>query len=311
VTNRKCKLGVEGLETRELMAGNITAFVSQGHLYVTESPGHQGKGQAVAVSQLADGKLRVKGLWSQDGGYSKVNGAAYKDFFVTGDLKVELGAGNDTIKLVRNTAIKGIDINMTSANAAALTDKDVVGVDGIRTDNQLSIRTGAGVDTVNVYDSIIGNDGSIYDNLDIKTGAGQDTVKVFTLNRWMEVKGHIFVSTYNGAETETDRVTMESVTARRHIAVMTGGGQDVVNMTNVFSGSDILISTDAGNDTVTLREMTALDDFWVYMGDQNDKLSIQYLNADEMTLDGGAGTDFLFSFQQGNTNVFNKTGFEL
>jgi hypothetical protein len=205
----------------------------------------------------------------------------------------------------------GIDINMTNAAAVAATDKDVVLVDGIHTNNQLNIHTGAGVDNVQVWDSVIGNDGSIYDNLDINTGAGKDTVHVFSSTRGMEVKGHIYVNTYKGAEVETDRVTMLSVTAGREIVVFTGGGQDVVNMTDIWSGSDILISTDAGIDTVNLREMRSLDDTWVYMGDGNDKLSVQYLNADELTLDGGAGIDRLSSFQPGNVNVYNQTGFEL
>ena len=82
-------------------------------------------------------------------------------------------------------------------------------------------------------------------------------------------------------------------------------------MTDVWSGSDIIISTGGGNDTVRLREKRSLDDFGVYMRDGDDKLSVQYLNADELTLDGGAGIYSLASSLPGNVNVYIKTGFEL
>lgn len=310
MTTRTSKLNCEHLESREMMAGDITAFVSSGHLYVVEAYGEAGQGQAAAISQLADGRLRVKGLTSQDGGTSLVNGAAYKDFWVSGDLKVDFRAGNDTLQLVRNTAIKGIDINMSSSSSVAATDRDYVYVDGIRTDNQLNIRTGVGPDTVKVWDSVIGNDGSIYDNLDITTGAGRDIVEIFRSTRSMEVKGHIYVNTYSAGEAETDRVTILSALAGRHISISTGNGQDIIAMTDVWTGSDVLISAGEGNDTVSLREVRATDDFWVYLHGGDDKLDIQYLNCDQLTLDGGAGYDSFSSSVPGHSNGSTVTGFE-
>ena len=89
MSKRKHQFQCESLEGREMMAGDVTAFVSGGHLYVQELASEVGQGQAVAISQLSDGRLRVKGLASpDDGALSLVNGQAYQDFRVTGDLKV-------------------------------------------------------------------------------------------------------------------------------------------------------------------------------------------------------------------------------
>ncbi len=300
---------VERLEGRDLMAGDVLAFVSGGHLNVVEASGEAGQGQAVAVSQLSDGRLRVKGLPSQDGGISLVNGRAFQDFRVTGDLKVNLGGGNDYLKLIRNTAIKGISINMSTGNADPNTDNDMVIVDGIRTDNNLSINTGAGADVVNVFDSTIG-DGNGIDNLSINTGAGSDRVNIFTNDIVTTVKGNLNVFTFQGSEADVDRVFMQTLTVHKNLAIGTGAGNDSVEMTDIFAGGDILISTDAGNDSVKLRELRSGDDFWVLLGNDHDTLDTMYLRADELLLDGGAGIDKLYESIPGPSNKVTKINFE-
>jgi hypothetical protein len=299
--NRK-QFHVERLEGRDLMAGDVLAFVSSGHLHVVEASGEFGQGQAVAVSQLSDGRLRVKGLASQDGGVSLVNGRAFQDFRVTGDLKVNLGGGRDTLKLVRNTAIKGISIDMSASNADPATDVDAVIVDGIRTDNNLSIKTGAGADFIDIYDSIIGNGVGI-DNLSIDTGSGRDHVDIFSNDIVTTVKGNLSLFTFQGSEADVDHVFMETLTVHKNLSVATGAGNDSVEMTDIFAGGDIVVSTDKGADTVKLRELRSGDDFWVLMGDNNDTLIIDYLRADELLLDGGAGIDKLSEGIPGNSSL--------
>lgn len=60
MSNRNFKLNMERLETREMMAGDIAAFVSGGHLYVAEASGEHGQGQAAAVSQPGDTRLSTR-----------------------------------------------------------------------------------------------------------------------------------------------------------------------------------------------------------------------------------------------------------
>lgn len=219
------RIAMEQLEGRDLMAGDVLAFVSSGHLNVVEASGHLGRGQAVQVSQLADGRLRVQGLSSQDGGTSLVNGQAFADFNVPGDLLVNLGAGNDTVKLVRNANFRNINLNMTTANAAAATDIDAVIVDGIKTTGNLTIKTGAGADFFDIWDSTIG-DGYGIDNLAINSGAGQDHIDIFVGNRGMTVLGNLTLNAFeSSSEADIDAVFMQSVTVRDNLSVATGAGR--------------------------------------------------------------------------------------
>src|SRR4051794_36583312 len=95
---RKSKLNLENLEDRQMMAGDLAAYVSGGNLYVNEAPGQIGQDNGVIISQLANGKIRVSGDFTPMGsGVSKVNGMAFQDFTVTNNLIVKLGAGNDGI----------------------------------------------------------------------------------------------------------------------------------------------------------------------------------------------------------------------
>ena len=61
---------------------------------------------------------------------------------------------------------------------------------------------------------------------------------------------------------------------------------------------------------VNLREVRAVHDLGVYMGDDQDTLTVQYLNADRVTLDGGAGYDTLSSSIPGHANVYTEINFE-
>lgn len=308
---RTNRLGIEQLEARDLMAGNITAYVSGGHLFVNEAAGQAGLGQAAQISQLPDGKLRVTGLASQDGGVTKINGKAYEDFRVTADLKVNLGAGNDSLYFAPGTAILGINVEMSQAGAVAAKDTDIVVAPKVLTHNQFDINTGAGRDTVTVTDCTIGNDGGIFDNLDIDTGAGKDVVRIAGVNQSVMVKGHVFVNTFAGEEAQVDTVTIDNVIALRHISASTGAGNDVVTMRYSYTGSDVFVGTGAGDDSVTMVEVRSEDDMWVYLDSGNDTLNRMYLRADELVHDGGSGTDRLISSVPGYSRTSTIVNFEL
>ena len=61
---------------------------------------------------------------------------------------------------------------------------------------------------------------------------------------------------------------------------------------------------------MNLREVRAVRDLGVYMGGDQDRLTVQYLNADRVTLDGGAGYDTLSSSIPGHANVYSAVNFE-
>src|SRR5687767_6983328 len=99
------KFAMEQLENRELFAGNVLAYMSgAGDLNLLEATADIGEGQAVQVHQIAANRYRVSGLSSQDGGNTLINGAAYRDFTVYGNVNINLANGRDTVLLGRTTS---------------------------------------------------------------------------------------------------------------------------------------------------------------------------------------------------------------
>src|SRR6476620_3269472 len=97
MSNRHHRLSFEQMEAREMMAGDVAASVSNGNLYLNEAAKQIGRDNAVLVSQIAPGKIRVTGLATADGTVSKIGGKTYKDFSGVSSLFVNFGAGNDKI----------------------------------------------------------------------------------------------------------------------------------------------------------------------------------------------------------------------
>src|SRR5438309_1284781 len=103
MSNRHRKLRMEQMEARQMMAGDVTAMVQNGNLFLNEAMGQAGLDNSVQISQIDNNKIRVEGGLTGDGLMSKVNGAAFQDFDVTGGLFVKFGAGNDTVNFSNAT----------------------------------------------------------------------------------------------------------------------------------------------------------------------------------------------------------------
>lgn len=306
--NTQKKRSFESLEGRQMMAGDVLAFMSSGNLMIVEAVGDYGQAQAVQVSQLADGRISVKGIAAQDGQMSLVNGAAEQIFSVPGNLIVDLAGGNDTLVLGRtgSSVFNDVNIKMSAPNALPTSDRDVVVVERVTTRNHLTIDTGVGNDFVSTWGVIVGDNNGI-DNLSFRTGAGSDYHNIYNTT----VYGNLTVSAYNYSnEFDIDRVYMQSAYARDNLQAFLGEGDDVLDVYDGYAGNDVYFSTAGGQDTVKLREVRALDDFWASLGDGDDSLDMQYLRADILTLDGGAGYDKLVSSVNGPVNQMVRTGFE-
>src|SRR5262245_41815411 len=95
---RSRTLGMEQMEPRQMMAGDIVDSVVNVNLILNEATGQAGKDNSVLISQIAPGRIRVTGnSTTTDGTTSRVNGLAYQDFTVPGSLTVNFGGGNDLI----------------------------------------------------------------------------------------------------------------------------------------------------------------------------------------------------------------------
>lgn len=305
---RAHRLSLDRLESRELMTGDVTAFVLSNTLYITEAAAQVGQPNAVQISQLSNGAVRVAGRTNSGGTLTHVNGDTYRDFFLpNGSLDIRLGAGNDYVGLV-NTRLNYVNIDLSYPNTA---DADSIYVNGLATMGSVQLRTGGGADRVTVLNSTIG-DGIGSDDLNINSGAGSDYVQVGSVGgAFVQVRGNLNLTTFAlPTEIAADTVNVYETFVGQALSVTTAAGNDTVNMGDDSAGWYVVLDTGGGNDKATLDEVSANQQFWVYMGYGDDTLDMTYLRASALTVNGGPGYDRLFKYLDGPTGSTSLIGWE-
>jgi hypothetical protein len=315
MSNRQRKFGMEKLEARQMMAGDVTAFVNAaGDLYVNEAPSQVGQDNAIKMTTRPDGKIRVE--TNPDTGNSLVNGGNFQDFVVTGNVYVTLGGGRDTVYVGSpfspNPAFdltapgaqsfnRFVHINVGSNSASGASDDDMVSVWGADVEGLVQIDTGAGTDWVGVASSTIFGDG-----LQIGTGAGQDRVLVTLCDL-----DALAVQTYSSlTEADFDYLSIVSTDIVDSLRARLGGGNDQFRLELVDVGNDIDIDAGAGNDTGLFERVTAVDEVMLQMGNGSDRLNLQRVTARHLNALGGndSGIDTLTTRSGlANTNSFRTS----
>ena len=288
MSKRFSRFHMERLEDRQMMAGDVAAYVQNGHLYISEATGQAGLDNSVRVSQLANGQIRVFGNSTlSDGTTSQVNGAAFQDFTVTGGLTVNFGGGQDLIVFDAGAGavptFGSISLHMGQANASGDADKDNIIAWALASRGGMSVTTGGSNDWVFLGGAQIG-DGVGVDNLVVNTGAGADTV---TIKNGTHIRGGLDVQTYNSlSQMDADTVYFDTDAAvDLDINVRMGGGDDVFFITSdtgqpplfdgLRTGGSVFVDTGAGADTLFIRA--------AHIGDG--------IGEDNLVLHTGAGAD--------------------
>lgn len=291
------KFGVESLERRELMAGDVIAAL-EGGLLVVEGDQF---GNQIAIARTATGDVVVSG---QNG--TLINGlpavrfprvelnavdirmeggndiVAIRNLQVATDLNVDLGAGNDRLTspaaapstIGGNMSILGNEGN-DIVQLAAITVRENLSVDGglgslnasinnSTIDKIMSIVGDEADDIVSVTGSSIGLD------LLIETKGGSDRVTLTDLGAFQ-----VSINTDSNGSVGLDQVTLNRVTTVEDLGIFTGAGNDVVRLTDVTSGKSIVTSLDEGNDRLIATRVRA---------------------AVDAIFEGGAGLDTLENF---------------
>jgi hypothetical protein len=319
------RLGVEPLEDRRLMAGDITAQVTNGSLIINETAVARGQASDISIMRMDNGDVRVSAN-PKTGGH--VNGQAFVDFhkLSTPSLSVNLGDGADKLQIT-NMAFNKVDIAMGEITSI-VGDNDVVTISGVTTRGQMNITTGDGNDAVTVTQSHIGNGladagETELDQLMILTGKGADSVTIGDTTHLMDVKGVLHINTtsdrfldINGRPNQTelgdDRVSLTSVDVTNNINVWLGSGTNLLSMTGVNSGSYFSLYGGGGQDTARLRDVTARDGFFARMGAGNDTLDLNNVRTPlgPMVLDGGAGIDTLIRSANSTGQTLSMSNWE-
>jgi hypothetical protein len=320
MARRTNRLGFDRLESRELLSGNgVTAAIVRinniPELFITEAVGQAGGTNAVQVSRLASGLVRVSGQVSSDGTLTHVNGRAFQDFALATnrDLVVDLGVGDDQLR-VTNARFGNVFVGMDRALVAGL---DTVTLSGLRTSGRVSIDTGAGQDNVVVLNSTIG-DGikdshGNEDALDINTGAGADLVEVGAIGGgFVQVRGNLVVNTFHDiTEPDIDFVRINQTFANKLVAVDTGAGNDSIQMGDV-AGADVVLVAGQGDDSALLSEVSATGQMFIAMSEGNDRVDMTFLTANTLlSVDGGTGFDRLERHLDASNPHTQFTGWEV
>ncbi len=224
---RTRQLGMESLENRNLMAGNVTVRVTDGNMTMTGD----NAANAVTLTQVGTNRYRIQGsagttinrqagvtvTFTKDVGINLRGG---NDRLIIGksgglltrfkaNLSINMAAGRDFLTLFRVVAKDGV----TSMGSESQNERDIVNVRRTKFTGAAILRTGGGDDRISLLQSQAlrtlraetgsGNDEAIISNstagnVFLRCGAGDDTA--FFSGR-LKLNGDVFAD--GGAGTDT------------------------------------------------------------------------------------------------------------
>jgi hypothetical protein len=256
--NQNRKRQFETLETRTLMAGNVTAAVAGGNLTITGDK----SANIISVTELSNNR------WQIIGGATKINGKnqTFVTDPVTGSVTISMQGGNDSLVL-HNASVDGghLTILMGDGNdTATLTNVDIgtflhfegnSGNDVLAINNvHVSDPTFEFFSTIDMQDGndVVSAHGFFDQDLQVTLGSGKDT---FVLDN-SKFLGGPFQRLRIDAGDGTDVVSLVSVQTGPLFVDMGPGKNDVLSIVNSKADSATLLDTDgksgiisgAGND---------------------------------------------------------------
>jgi hypothetical protein len=158
---------VEPLERRAMLAGNVSASINAGGDLIIQGDGADNK---IEVFIATDGTVVISG---HDG--ETVDQGNLNNTTVTGDVRVRMRGGNDTVEL---TSANG-PINKLIIRTGSGSDSITVDLNSTQTTNVLFV-TGSGNDRVDARQNPIELESrdSSSRKLTIRTGGGEDNVRI-------------------------------------------------------------------------------------------------------------------------------------
>lgn len=230
---RAAGLGVESLEGRALMAGDVAASVQWGDLVINGDANSNG----VQVTQINATTFSVAGI--QNGGSTRVNGSLSARVFanVTGNVRVNLNGGSDLLRIGGSGEASRM-VLPGSLTVSGGDGNDSVNVQYLNTGNNstISIDTGSGMDTVSL-DRIFNRS-----TVAVTTGSQNDTVSV--------TNSTIFTGLAVGTSDGADRLTVVNNVMDGFRAEM-GSGDDTVDVRSNLIWLDAYVNGGDGWDTLT------------------------------------------------------------
>ncbi len=295
IRNSARSVGLELLERRQVLTGNVTATVSAGTLIVTGDEAAnavelvqsgsnlvlRGLSNTTVNGATADFVVRTGSSRVQESLFAYMNGG--NDTFSIGDgvsirrdAFVFLGEGDDTFAMQGATAHKALHVDMGNGNDSISLLHSVVSRD-------VSFFGGIGDKTVSISDSYLGR------NLTLVTASGNDAVLVDA----SDIHGVAYLATGLG----TDDVLIGDSQFHTSAIVDTSLGDDVVRMDPGSSFSDpVVVVLGDGNDRLLADGGNDFNDATYFIGltgsdaidtsgDNSFSDGVQAPDADQRTVD--------------------------
>ena len=281
----------EQLESRAMLAGNVTASVSGGVLVIRGD----GDDNGISISQVDADSYAVVGF-TAGGGDTTLNGELEAQQFdgVTNGFNIDLRGGDDVLVI-------GNDLEASATLAADLTGEAVTidlgaeiivdaSVDPVQTaiSGNVLIRTNSGDDIVSV-NAAVGTESAVR-NLNIATSGGDDQVFV----TGTDVSGSLIVNTGDG----DDLLEITDSAISGHLNVVMGLGNDSLTVNTAVeeeplsnSARSAVFNTGAGNDTVSIFDFSTEFDTVVVTNAGDDSISIESADARNLIVNAGPGNN--------------------
>jgi hypothetical protein len=285
--NHRRKLTFEGLERRELMAGNVFAELSAADGRDLNITGDD-LANAISITSISDDVVRISGVNG-----TTINGASSVQFTVRDDIRIDLQGGDDTVTVnnlsLDETSHADLNIELGAGRDTAYvwnsdvtedirvfgsTGSDYVFVDNVTVGADLAIElNGAGLNRFALMDQMVTvADTTVGDDLRIIGGASRDIIQVF------------------------------GSSVNDNLDINTGGGADDVYVSG-NSTEDLFVKTGSDKDDVDIKNNVVTDQLFADLGTSDDTLHLEGNQASRPEFIGGAGNDIM-TFSWFNPNNF-------
>lgn len=298
-------LFVESLETRAMLAGNVTASVRGSTLFVSGD----NLDNSVVIQQTGPSRFTVAGATGSD---TRVNGRTVGTAFVANNVRnfeIDLRAGNDSLGISNsNVYLAELQAEFLGGPQAA----PGLPEDALTLRGYANIRTGLGDDaiavqlnaTANIFvDSNAGSDAVVVEgstavallvNADTgnQTTDGDDFVRVRDV---LITRGALVINTFAGNDnillTDSSAV---AVVVNAGVAVVNSGALDFDNITaaRLEASGDILFFGGGNVDNLNFSDLTG--NFLLVIGGRGgDAINVARLDVRGATLIGELGNDVI------------------
>lgn len=274
--SRPRRLFLEGLETRAMLAGNVTASVSGGTLFVTGDNADN----EVVIQQTGTDQFTVVGV---SGSATTVNGKAEGIVFTGNGVRnfeIDLRGGNDTLGISNDlTYLDTLSAELAAGPGAPVTAAATT-ASALSLRGYANIRGGSGNDAIAV--NLVAG-GSIL----INAGAGADAVVVEGSTAASLL---ILADTGNSSTDAADYVRIRGVTTRSSIVLNSYGGDDTAVLAD-DTANVMVLDVGLGNDSLSAARLVTSADVLIFGGGGDDTLTVTDVDANFFLAVGGSGND--------------------